>query len=101
LARYGEVTGHPKARPTPAKPLGDHTPLGGFVDFSLRSTNRNDCEGPRLPLHAPTDQSLGGSLAFVDGHHSATLDRLLWGRVWRRHDGRHWIYKKFVEYDAQ
>jgi hypothetical protein len=24
--------------------------------------------------------------------------RLLWGRVWRRHDGRHWIYKKFVEY---
>jgi hypothetical protein len=27
--------------------------------------------------------------------------RLLWGRVWRRHDGRHWIYKKFAEYDAQ
>jgi hypothetical protein len=26
--------------------------------------------------------------------------RLLWGRVWRRHNGRHWIYKKFVEYDA-
>jgi hypothetical protein len=25
--------------------------------------------------------------------------RLLWGRVWRRHDGRHWIYKKFVEYE--
>lgn len=24
--------------------------------------------------------------------------RLLWGKVWRRHDGRHWIYKKFVEY---
>jgi len=23
--------------------------------------------------------------------------RLLYGRVWRRHDGRHWIYKKFVE----
>ena len=26
--------------------------------------------------------------------------RLVYGRVWRRHDGRHWIYKKFVEYDA-
>jgi hypothetical protein len=25
--------------------------------------------------------------------------RLLCGRVWRRHDGRHWIYKKFVEYE--
>ena len=24
--------------------------------------------------------------------------RLLWGRVWRRHDGQHWIYKKFVEF---
>ena len=27
--------------------------------------------------------------------------RLLWGRVWRRHNGHHWIYKKFVEYDEQ
>jgi hypothetical protein len=24
---------------------------------------------------------------------------LVYGRVWRRHDGRHWIYKKFFEYD--
>jgi hypothetical protein len=24
--------------------------------------------------------------------------RLLTGQVWRRHDGRRWIYKKFVEY---
>ncbi len=22
--------------------------------------------------------------------------RLLYGRVWRRHDGRHWIYKKAI-----
>jgi hypothetical protein len=27
--------------------------------------------------------------------------RLLWGRVWRRHDGRRWIYKKFVEFNEQ
>jgi hypothetical protein len=25
--------------------------------------------------------------------------RLLWGKVWRRHDGRRWIYKKLVEYE--
>jgi hypothetical protein len=25
--------------------------------------------------------------------------RLVYGRVWRRNDGRHWIYKKFFEYD--
>jgi hypothetical protein len=24
--------------------------------------------------------------------------RLVLGKVWRRHDGRHWTYKKFVEY---
>jgi hypothetical protein len=26
--------------------------------------------------------------------------RLLRGKVWRRSDGRRWIYKKFVEFDA-
>lgn len=24
--------------------------------------------------------------------------QLVFGKVWRRHDGRDWIYKKFVEY---
>jgi hypothetical protein len=24
--------------------------------------------------------------------------RLVHGKVWRRHDGRRWIYKKFVEF---
>lgn len=23
----------------------------------------------------------------------------VWGRVWRRHDGRRWLYKRFVEFD--
>jgi hypothetical protein len=27
--------------------------------------------------------------------------RLLYGKVWRRHDGRRWIYKKFIEYDGE
>jgi hypothetical protein len=27
--------------------------------------------------------------------------RLVFGQVWRRRDGRHWIYKKLTEYDAQ
>ena len=25
------------------------------------------------------------------------MGHLTWGRVWRRHDGRRWIYKKLVE----
>jgi hypothetical protein len=24
--------------------------------------------------------------------------RLVFGKVWRRHNGYHWIYKKFIEY---
>jgi hypothetical protein len=23
----------------------------------------------------------------------------VWGRVWRRHDGRRWLYKRFIEFD--
>jgi hypothetical protein len=26
--------------------------------------------------------------------------RLVYGKVWRRCDGRHWIYKKFNEYNV-
>jgi len=26
--------------------------------------------------------------------------RLLTGQVWRRYDGRRWIYKEFIEYGA-
>jgi hypothetical protein len=25
--------------------------------------------------------------------------RLVWGRVWRRHNGRHWVYKRLIEFD--
>jgi hypothetical protein len=26
--------------------------------------------------------------------------RFVYGKVWRRHDGRDWIYRKFTEYDS-
>jgi hypothetical protein len=26
--------------------------------------------------------------------------KLVCGKVWRRHDGRRWIYKRFVEFDS-
>ena len=25
--------------------------------------------------------------------------KLVCGKVWRRHDGRHWIYKRFTHFD--
>ncbi len=27
--------------------------------------------------------------------------RLVYGRVWRRRDGRRWIYKEFTEYSSE
>jgi hypothetical protein len=24
--------------------------------------------------------------------------RIIYGKVWRRYDGRHWLYKKFTEF---
>ncbi|OAF05693.1 hypothetical protein AYJ54_01990 [Bradyrhizobium centrolobii] len=27
--------------------------------------------------------------------------QLVFGKVWRRHDGRDWIYKKFTEYNDE
>jgi hypothetical protein len=27
--------------------------------------------------------------------------RLVFGQVWRRHDGRQWRYKKFIEFKAR
>ena len=54
------------------------------------------------------DLSLTGRTAtWADAWHLWTVmvprrsitGRLLWGKVWRRHDGRRWMYKKFVEYE--
>jgi hypothetical protein len=52
------------------------------------------------------DQTLQPKAAWAEVWHLWTViiprrsitGRLVRGRVWRRHDGRHWIYKKFVEY---
>jgi hypothetical protein len=32
---------------------------------------------------------------------SSIAGHLLWGTVWRRHDGRRWIYKKYVEAETK
>jgi hypothetical protein len=45
-------------------------------------------------------------LAWADAWHlwkvifprRSITGRLVWGTVWRRRSGRHWSYKKFIEY---
>jgi hypothetical protein len=37
-------------------------------------------------------------VTLLEDRDSRAVGRLLTGQVWRRHDGRRWIYKKFIEY---
>jgi hypothetical protein len=56
-----------------------------------------------------TFQSLGAKPAWAEVWHLWTVivprrsitGRFVLGKVWRRHDGRGWIYKKLVEYGIE
>jgi hypothetical protein len=78
--------------PTVAKPSGDHIPLGGFVSFEVACM----IFGSQQPRGAWAEV---WHLWTVIIPRRSITGRLVYGRVWRRHDGRHWIYKKFFEYD--
>ena len=93
-------------------------PLGGFV-FRPRGINSGyqmaiDAS-PRMKNTARKMKSAsqnnltmlnwGAKPAWAEVWHLWTVviprrsitDQLVFGKVWRRHDGRRWIYKKFIE----
>ncbi|NOJ47671.1 hypothetical protein HCN50_15670 [Bradyrhizobium sp. WSM 1744] len=51
-----------------------------------------------LDLRPPTAWREAWHLWTVFFPRRSITGRLVFGRVWRRHDGRHWIYKRFLEY---
>jgi len=58
-------------------------------------------ESPRmLGLTAKPDWAKVWHLWTVIMPRRSITGRLLTGQVWRRHDGRRWIYKKFTEYQG-
>jgi hypothetical protein len=80
-----------------AKPSGDYIPLGGFVLLRAPMTaNRDD----------PPVTDLSPQPAWAEAWHLWTVifprrsitGRIVYGKVWRRYDGRHWKYKKFTEF---
>jgi hypothetical protein len=83
--------------PPQAKLSGDHIPLGGFVYSRSRMT---------IDDQDHVDRSTQPRAAWAEVWHlwkvivprRSITGRLVHGRVWRRHNGRHWIYKKFVKY---
>jgi hypothetical protein len=56
--------------------------------------------------HTATNMSVSPPTTWAEVWHLWTVivprrsitGRLVHGKVWRRHDGHHWIYKKFIEY---
>jgi hypothetical protein len=80
-----------------AKPSGDDIPLGGFV--FPRSLMTIDSQANRSLQPAPAWAEVWHIWTVIIPRRSIT-GRLLRGRVWRRFDGRRWIYKKFIEFDA-
>jgi hypothetical protein len=90
-------TGHYSSSGHTREAAGHHT-LGGFCfprgQMMISSDNF-------------VDRALPPRTAWTEVWHLWTVvvprrsitGRLVYGRVWRRRDGRHWIYKKFVEYE--
>jgi hypothetical protein len=81
-------------RPGPAwrRSSGDHIPLGGFVFRNGLAMN--------IRLSKPLDDEHTAKPAGAEYWHIWTVriprrsiaGRLVWGRVWRRHDGYRWVY---------
>jgi hypothetical protein len=79
---------------TPAKPSGDHIPLGGFVLTSMRPMMIADRHDHFRIFQSPKPewaQIWHLWTAFIPRR--SITGRLIFGQVWRRHDGRRWIYK--------
>jgi hypothetical protein len=55
-------------------------------------------EHTQVYLSSPTSWMEVWHLWTVIVPRRSITGRLVRGKVWRRHDGRHWTYKKFIEY---
>ena len=71
--------------------------LRSAASFRLSKSDK----GPNEPLE-PMKSFVGAEcwhLWTVVLPRRSITGRLIWGRVWRRHDRGRWIYKRFVEFD--
>jgi hypothetical protein len=83
-----------------AKPPGEHITPGGFVLFQkarMRAEHHTFAQS----------RSLQPAPAWAEAWHIWTViiprrsiaGKFVHGKVWRRREGGHWIYKEFTEYD--
>jgi hypothetical protein len=77
-----------------AKPSDDRATLGGFTP---EMTTKSHVNLQMLGLSAKPAWAQTWHLWTVIMPRRSITGRLVFGKVWRRHDGRHWIYKKYIE----
>jgi hypothetical protein len=80
-----------------AKPSGDHTPPGGLVVKERPMIAGNDDRTVTNFSPQPAWAEAWHLWTVIFSRRSIT-GRIVYGKVWRRHDGRHWKYKKFTEF---
>ena len=81
-----------------AKPLGDHIALAAPPDFGLAMLAESREWTRMLGLNPKPAWAEVWHLWKVIIPRRSITGELLMGQVWRRHDGRRWIYKSFSEY---
>jgi hypothetical protein len=77
----------------------DAKPIRPTTTIAINKTRIIPTAKPSKPAHNTQNaQSLNRLGASLSGSGLMQPQRLC-GRVWRRHDGRQWIYKPFVEFE--
>jgi len=84
-----------------AEAAGCSSPPGGFVFLSKR--NHAIMKDRRKPVNATTNPAVPAwaelwHLWFVLIPRRSIAGKLVHGLVWRRYNGRRWIYKRFTEF---
>ncbi|SRR6266536_3636153 len=83
-----------------SKPLGDHIALAAPSDFGREMIAESREWTRMLGLNPKPAWAEVWHLWKVIVPRRSITGKLLVGQVWRCHDGRRWIYKKFTEYNG-
>jgi hypothetical protein len=86
--------------PSVAKSSGDHTPLGGFVLQRACPMIVDNDDRTITDLNPQPSWAQAWHMWTVFFPRRSITGRLVYGKVWRRHDGLRWRYKKFTEFNV-
>jgi hypothetical protein len=92
----------PSSGTSTAKSRGEHISARGFAlaptEKRMRRTVPSETENFE-PNHTKPAWACVWHMWTLILPRRAIDAGFVWGRVWRRHDGRRWLYKRFIEFD--